>query len=88
MTCPLCHGSGKILVINLDHVTRAGRDEIRPCPMKCVPVASSARSGDSVLEGNELTFDYGRKRKRHIRAGHKKRALNYYLGHEAKNDKS
>lgn len=37
-------------------------------------------SGNGSLEGSERTLDYGAKRKRHIRAGHAKRARQWYMG--------
>ena len=80
MSCPLCNGTGKISVLSTD-ANMDATEELRPCPMGCKPATGEGVSGNMSLEGNEIPFtDYGKKRKRHIRAGHAKRAIKWYMG--------
>jgi hypothetical protein len=75
MTCPMCQDTGQIGVNVIDGATKESRGEWRPV----VPLAvGNGVGGNGSLEGNERALDYGIKRKRHIRAGHQKRALKFY----------
>lgn len=84
MTCPLCQDTGLITVIVQDVKADYQYPEQRPCPMGCKVQSGMIGNGvgrNGSLEGNERVLDYGLKRKKHIRAGHQKRATKHYLGH-------
>lgn len=77
MTCPMCNDTGTIGVNVIDGPSSKLVDqEWRPCPMcnrrPLVPIHAAEKTSKPT--------DYEFRRKRHIRAGHAKRAKQWYMG--------